>query len=670
MFRHRALVAGFAAALASVYLLVPGPAPSRAATEDGWTGTIDVTRTTSYSSAAGTYFAQSRVTYSFDGMVDSASTYQWLQPVHWTATYFERVTGLCEPAGLDISVPFVQTGIGTDEGDTQGTVLFDPWGAQGTLEQYEITADAQTVMPVQFTEDVPCAGAGEMWRPVARASTGDYAAETGAPPSVPDGPAATLLEGDTGSFADQGDPVNTTLYLTWSLGRSTAVDFEWSMPDRFDGLDHDGNGLVDYFPSDGSGSDSSLGSITPASWHVNVDASDNGSCKRGLYSWSVDGTLVGTTPLCTYGFDLPSLKTYTVRLDVTYMDGGTAWTEKPVTPKDWLIVSIGDSLASGEGNPDHDATWESSRCDRSAAAGPALAAAQVERMDPHSSVTFIHLACSGAKLQQGLLAPFDGENPTCTRVGHGCPRDPPLAAQLSQLKQLIGDRQIDALVISAGANDIGFSDMAIDCYLWDCASPTTDYPRSGNQIPNPHYIDLDELQRKLDKLGHLYDELYACVRILSPEGCPDSSLTLATRPANVYFTLPHDPTQADDGTSCTGSTPLGIDATEWQYIALYVLPMIRDTMVADTPVGVNLLSQTMTNFARHGECANNSWVRNLSQSLAIQHDLHGTLHPNGLGHLFGICPVILGRLLSDLPVGAPAPTTDCSLPESSPLQIR
>jgi hypothetical protein len=106
--------------------------------------------------------------------------------------------------------------------------------------------------------------------------------------------------------------------------------------------------------------------------------------------------------------------------------------EQPVVVRDYLIVSIGDSYGSGEGNPDvpqkfatgpfdiplpivtRGAVWEDARCHRSATAGPAQAAMRLELADPHSSVTFLSFACSGANVEAHALDkvnpldPYDG----------------------------------------------------------------------------------------------------------------------------------------------------------------------------------------------------------------------------------------------------------------------
>jgi len=71
--------------------------------------------------------------------------------------------------------------------------------------------------------------------------------------------------------------------------------------------------------------------------------------------------------------------------------------------EDFLIVGLGDSNASGEGNPDVPGLarplWEDFRCDRSAQSYQARAASAIEKASDHSSVTFVHLACSGASFR-------------------------------------------------------------------------------------------------------------------------------------------------------------------------------------------------------------------------------------------------------------------------------
>ena len=79
---------------------------------------------------------------------------------------------------------------------------------------------------------------------------------------------------------------------------------------------------------------------------------------------------------------------------------------------------MGDSNASGEGNPLPDGSWVNIRCHRSDVSGHALAAARIEDDDPYSSVTYLSFACTGAKILEGIVLNYaggqsftDNENP-------------------------------------------------------------------------------------------------------------------------------------------------------------------------------------------------------------------------------------------------------------------
>ena len=146
--------------------------------------------------------------------------------------------------------------------------------------------------------------------------------------------------------------------------------------------------------------------------HLDGCGSRAGSSPITGYAWMFNSLAAGNT--CAVDVSAPSLGTFSVTLTVTTQDGHTASTTQDIVVRDFLIVSLGDSVASGEGNPDipwdlspsrrtassNTPKWELSQCHRSALAGPARAALQLEQADPHTSVTFIHLACSGGRIFQ------------------------------------------------------------------------------------------------------------------------------------------------------------------------------------------------------------------------------------------------------------------------------
>jgi hypothetical protein len=80
-----------------------------------------------------------------------------------------------------------------------------------------------------------------------------------------------------------------------------------------------------------------------------------------------------------------------------------------------------------------------------------LAAKAIEDADPHSSVTYLNFACSGAGLRTGVLEPYSGmEAPE----GYN-----DLSSQIDSVALAVANRRIDALFVTAGINDLEFSKL-------------------------------------------------------------------------------------------------------------------------------------------------------------------------------------------------------------------
>ena len=244
-----------------------------------------------------------------------------------------------------------------------------------------------------------------------------------------------------------------------------AVEIRWSMPERF-GPDGNGDGLVD-FPN------------TPAYVHNRVSGCDPcpephftvrleavpGSVPVRTYTWTISGGAL-TDPLVYHRIE-PSLEValpegeyrVVVRASAAIPWGAVsvrAYTT--VTVSDLLVVAIGDSYASGEGNPevrrfgtmalerwgdggDDAAARGHGDAHRSTVAWPARVALALEQADPHSSVTFVSVAASGARIDNGILVPAGDDT----------------VSQIDQVTTLVGERPIDLLLVQEGGNSIGFS---------------------------------------------------------------------------------------------------------------------------------------------------------------------------------------------------------------------
>ncbi len=125
-------------------------------------------------------------------------------------------------------------------------------------------------------------------------------------------------------------------------------------------------------------------------------------------------------------------------------DAGETIAAERVAPTLKVIAGLGDSYAAGEGSPDtptgwkvgaehrdwhqfvradadamvrEDAAWYSNRCNRSFYSYQNLVALTIAARERHSVVSFVHFACAGAEVIDGLLAP---QRQVARRAAH-CP---------------------------------------------------------------------------------------------------------------------------------------------------------------------------------------------------------------------------------------------------------
>jgi hypothetical protein len=160
-----------------------------------------------------------------------------------------------------------------------------------------------------------------------------------------------------------------------------------------------------------------------------ADGSDLERLAETNCSWSIDSTQFDLRP-CNepiYKSDFPGEGGI-----VSVHQGHLEIVSKEIKPRVKIIMGLGDSYASGEGNPDvptvwntpgnnkpwppknkdtvkeyiqTKASWWSNRCDRSFYSHQNMVALRLAANDKHSLISFVHLACSGAEVVDGLLAP-------------------------------------------------------------------------------------------------------------------------------------------------------------------------------------------------------------------------------------------------------------------------
>jgi lysophospholipase L1-like esterase len=387
--------------------------------------------------------------------------------------------------------------------------------------------------------------------------------------------------------------------------------FQWSVPSHF-GSEHDTRGRV---------IETQPGEVRQGPWPVDLVVADRACAEGAVYSWQVDGRRATPKRLdedsCHFRHRFPAEGTYEVSLTATVNGKQLSQTQK-VTVQDWLIVSLGDSVAAGEAIPDvpafRQAIWQSVRCHRSARAGTALAAKQIEDDDRRSSVTFVHLACSGATVPAGLIGPYEGAEPV--------PGKAPLEAQMSVLERIAKRRQVDAVLLSAGANDIHFGDVTRFC-----AIPAN----NCFERPLPEFFGGDGVRRVEEVLAsslHDLPDRFRQVAERIPKGVP---------PSRVYIVPYFDPLHDADGRACErilGSiTKPELELAESRMLA----PLNEAVAAAAKRHRWHEVEGVTQRFGKHGYCARGqAWVTTLHRSVeslggTLKGRFLGTLHPNQQG---------------------------------------
>jgi lysophospholipase L1-like esterase len=199
--------------------------------------------------------------------------------------------------------------------------------------------------------------------------------------------------------------------------------------------------------------------------------------------------------------------------------------------RDIFIAGLGDSIASGEGNPDRaialadegfcfrsylgsaaaqyyrpsragykggraceapdtlqnwqrqSALWFNNACHRSLYSYQTRTALALAVQYPHIAVTYLPLACTGATIADGLFGSQRARECLPTKNAATCAGT--VSAQLAELREAVTaakkrqpDRNLDLVLLSVGANDIDFSGLVADVIV-DTATERALFRQSG-----------------------------------------------------------------------------------------------------------------------------------------------------------------------------------------------
>ena len=367
--------------------------------------------------------------------------------------------------------------------------------------------------------------------------------------------------------------------------------------------------------------------VTPSSATINWG---DGTSSRGFVAQPcVYCDIYGTNHTYAVAGTYTITVTYNTGCCVTYTTKVRA-TVREIGANDFIVVSVGDSVASGEGNPivpGAPALWSdglggNSACHLSTTSGPAIAVSKLRAANPNTPITFLHLACSGAGVYSAL-----GNHDT---------------SQLKTALGILGDRTIDALLISAGANDIagGFGNIVGICAdKYNCSNDT--------ELAASIAAGVSNLPTKFE-----------------------DNVANTDRASEVYLSEYYDPTK-DAGGNYNGACTFDVlRAVELQFLdEAMLMPMNASLASIAASRKWNFVGDIASNFRYHGICANalETWIVNLLGSGVTQLNIAGTGHPNAAGH-----QAIADRLVQSVTINTAATTTTATArtyPEGKPVSV-
>ncbi len=278
------------------------------------------------------------------------------------------------------------------------------------------------------------------------------------------------------------------------------------------------------------------------------------------------------------------------------------------TRADVEIAVIGDSTAAGVGNaPPRDPTEADIACQRS---GDAYA----DVLQAATGRTVVNLACGSATISDGLLTAQSGRRPVTP------------APQVGVLKNLTS---LELVVVSIGANDLGWADFLKYCY---------GLSRCDDQVSQRL------IARRLDTFGLQYAQLLQQLSSLPTRpavivtgyydpfgdafGCPALRDPLAPVPPPPGYGFATDSEQEDPG----GKLATKIDPMR------SVLAQLN--LVLDEGARAFSFGYVQPTFTGHTLCSDQPWVQGMS-------DPH-PFHPNAAGEL-AIAAALLPQVVSLLP---------------------
>ena len=289
-------------------------------------------------------------------------------------------------------------------------------------------------------------------------------------------------------------------------------------------------------------------------------------------------------------------------------------------------VGLGDSNASGEGNP----PFYFEQCNRSERSYQYQAAQMLEKqLAGHTSVTFVADGCSGAKIQNLDSVAYAG-------ISKGTP----LAPQILAVKQLLAQngshprRTVAAAFVSIGVNNIAFGPTIKYCIKWGssnlpCQGQTVipnygpDGSVSGFSTPSTNDSSALTLAQWIASLTAHLPGRYQTIKP-AMAGLVAPSNTFITE----YPTFTYADTQGDVCGQTVASSVRGavFPLSTWQWMQ-NATGALNAQVDATGSLGWHVVPVSAASFLGHGYCSSDPWFVSIT-SAAWNSNLDGPFHPN------------------------------------------
>lgn len=310
----------------------------------------------------------------------------------------------------------------------------------------------------------------------------------------------------------------------------------------------------------------------------------------------------------------------------------------PDRVREFVMVTLGDSFAAGEGTPnkagDFDAgfgarlpggakeTWsqkppnhpEVEACHRSDKAAGPLVAADLQAEFPDVQIIHQSFACSGAQIENITTTTYPGADSEVQIQ---------VTPQLQQLRNWMSgtgpvtfpgtQKRIDAVYMNIGGNDYGFANVIASCIK----PPNT-----------PPECDRDpDLVTRINATEAVIDQRYADLRsLLGALTVNDGGTTRSVAPARIYLSQAPNPLRNENGQLCTGTSlnktggianlsNITFDEASW--VETNVVEVLNRAIARQSDK-FTIVDTIPAASRTHGICSTSSWINDIDDALRSQ----------------------------------------------------